>query len=135
MNLNLNMMNRVRNQNIIHFDVFSKSLQDKLIELGYKKEESPSSTSSTTFYLFYYNKKKHTVPGYYEYFSINSYFGYIHFINSIENNPFECCNRFSSPLDFTKENLDKLFEKATNYAANSKKCMIQAKLDEIEKDF
>lgn len=57
MNLNLNMMNRVRNQNIIPFDVFYKSLQDKLIE------------------------------------------------------------------------------KATNYAANSKKCMIQAKLDEIEKDF
>lgn len=135
MNLNLNMMNRVRNPNRIPFDVFSKSLQDKLIELGYKKEESSSSTSSTTFYLFYYNKKKHTVPGYYEYFSINSYFGYVHFINSIENNPFECCNRFSSPLDFTKENLDKLFEKATNYAANSKKCKIQAKLDEIEKDF
>ena len=135
MNLNLNMMNRERNQNIIPFDVFSKSLQDKLIELDYKKEESSSSTSSTTFYLFYYNKKKHSVPGYYEYFSINSYFGYVHFINSIENNPFECCNRFSSPLDFTKENLDKLFEKATNYAANSKKCKIQAKLDEIEKDF
>lgn len=135
MNLNLNMMNRERNQNIIPFDVFSKSLQDKLIELDYKKEESSSSTSSTTFYLFYYNKKKHSVPAYYEYFSINSYFGYVHFINSIENNPFECCNRFSSPLDFTKENLDKLFEKATNYAANSKKCKIQAKLDEIEKDF
>ena len=135
MNLKLNMLNRERNQNIIPFDVFSKSLQDKLIELGYKKEGSSSSTSSTTFYLFYYNKKNHTVPAYYEYFSINSYYGYVHFINSIENNPFECCNRFSSPLDFTKENLDKLFEKATNYAANSKKCRIQAKLDEIEKDF
>lgn len=135
MNLKLNMLNRERNQNIIPFDVFSKSLQDKLIELGYKKEGSSSSTSSTTFYLFYYNKKNHSVPAYYEYFSINSYYGYVHFINSIENNPFECCNRFSSPLDFTKENLDKLFEKATNYAANSKKCMIQAKLDEIEKDF
>lgn len=135
MNLNLNMMNRVRNQNIIPFDVFSKSLQDKLIELGYKKKESSYSTGSTTFYLFYYNKKKHTIPDYYEYFCINSYFGYIHFINSIENNPFEYCNRFCSSSDFTKENLDKLFEKATNYAANSKKCMIQAKLDEIEKDF
>lgn len=135
MNLNLNMLNLERNQNIIPFDVFSKSLQDKLIELGYKKEGSSSSTSSTTFYLFYYNKKKHTVPDYYEYFCINSYFGYVLFINSIENNPFECCNKFSSPLDFTKENLDKLFEKATNYAANSKKCKIQAKLDEIEKDF
>ena len=134
MNLNLNMMNRVRNPNRIPFDVFSKSLQDKLIELGYKKEESSSSTS-TTFYLFYYNKKKHSVPGYYEYFSINSYFGYVYFINSIENNPFENCNTFCSPLDFTKENLDKLFEKATYYAANSKKCRIQAKLDEIEKDF
>ncbi len=132
MNLNLNMMNRVRNPNRIPFDVFSKSLQDKLIELGYKKEESSSSTS-TTFYLFYYNKKKHSVHGYYEYFCINSYFGYVHFINS--DNPFENCNTFCSPSDFTKENLDKLFEKATNYAANSKKCMIQAKLDEIEKDF
>ena len=135
MNLNLNMMNRVRNPNRIPFDVFSKSLQDKLIELGYKKKESSYSTGSTTFYLFYYNKKKHTIPDYYEYFCINSYFGYIHFINNSKNNPFECCNRFSSPLDFTKENLDKLFEKATNYAANSKKCKIQAKLDEIEKDF
>ena len=133
--MNLNMMNQVRNPNRIPFDKFSKSLQDKLIELGYKKEESLSSTSSTTFYLFYYNKKKHTVPAaYYEYFCINSYFGYVHFINS-ENNPFENCNTFCSPSDFTKENLDKLFEKATNYAANSKKCMIQAKLDEIEKDF
>lgn len=135
MNLNLNMLNRERNQNIIPFDVFSKSLQDKLIELGYKKKESSYSTGSTTFYLFYYNKKKHTVPAsYYEYFYINSYFGYVHFINN-ENYRFENCNRFCSPSDFTKENLDKLFEKATNYAANSKKCMIQAKLDEIEKDF
>lgn len=39
MNLNLNMLNLERNQNIIPFDVFSKSLQDKLIELGYKKKK------------------------------------------------------------------------------------------------
>lgn len=133
MNLNLNMMNRVRNPNRMPFDVFSKSLQDKLIELGYKKKKVHILLVVPLFTCFI-TTKRNTL-----YLTIMNIFvlilGYIHFINSIENNPFEYCNRFCSPSDFTKENLDKLFEKATNYAANSKKCMIQAKLDEIEKDF
>lgn len=138
MNLNLkNMFNLVRKPkkipfDVIPFDVFSKSLQDKLIELGYKKF---GTDNTMQFRLFYYNKKEQIVPGYYEYFYIEAYYENIGFANNIENNPCGCWHGFSSPEEFTKENLDKLFEKATNYATNSKKCQIRAKIDEIGKDF
>lgn len=126
------MLKWLRKPKKISFEVFSKSLQDKLIELGYKK----IGTGSTIhFRLFYFNKKKHIVPKDYEYFYIESYFENIGFANNIENNPCGCWHGYCRPEDFTKEHLDTLFEKAINYATYSKKCIIQAKIDEIEKDF
>ena len=133
MNLNLkNVLNLVRKPKKIPFEVFSKSLQDKLIELGYKKSETGNRTY---FSLFYYNKKEHLIPEYYHYFYIESYYENIGFANNNENNPDGCWHGFSRPEDFTKENLDTLFERATTYAIDSKKRRIQIKLDEIGKDF
>lgn len=127
-----NMFNRVRKPKKISFEVFSKSLQDKLIELGYKK----SNTGNRTYFsLFYYNKKEHLIPEYYHYFYIESYYENIGFANNNENNPDGCWHGFCSPEDFTKENLDTLFERATTYAIHSKNCKIQSKIDEIGKDF
>ena len=127
-----NLLNRVRKPKKMPFEVFSKSLQDKLIELGYNKS---STGNRTYFHLFYYNKKEHIVPAHYEYFYIESYYENIGFANNIENNPCGCWHGYCRPEDFTKENLDTLFERATNYATNSKQCRIQAKIDEIGKDF
>lgn len=133
MNLNLmNILKRERKPKKIPYNVFSKSLQDKLIELGYKKK---NKLSRFYFSLFYANKKEHIVPEYYDYFYIEPYYENIGFANNIENNPCGCWHGFCSPANFTKENLDTLFELATNYAIHSKKCRIQAKLDEIGKDF
>lgn len=133
MNLNLmNMCNRVRKPKRIPYDVFSKSLQDKLIELGYKKK---NKLSRFYYSLFYANKKAHIVPEYYDYFYIEPYYENIGFANDIESNPCGCWHGYCSPEDFTKENLDILIEKATNYALNSKKCVVQSKLNDIEKDF
>ena len=128
-----NMFNRLRKPKKISFEVFSKSLQDKLIELGYKKYGADNYT--THFRLFYYNKKEHIVPEYYDYFYIEHYYENIGFANNIENNPCGCWHGFSKPEDFTKEHLDTLIERATNYAITSKQCRIQAKIDEIGKDF
>lgn len=127
-----NILNRIRKSKKISFGVFSKSLEDKLIELGYKKK---NKLSRSYFSLFYANKKAHIVPEYYDYFYIEPYYENIGFANNIENNPCGCWHGFSMPEDFTKENLDILFDRATNYAKFSKKCSIQAKLDEIGKDF
>jgi len=127
-----NLLNRVRKPKKMPFEAFSKSLQDKLIELGYNK----SSTGNRTYFrLFYYNKKEHIVPEYYDYFYIESYYENIGFANNIENNPCGCWHGFSMPEDFTKEHLDELVERATNYVTTSKQCRIQAKIDEIGKDF
>lgn len=127
-----NILNLVRKPKKIPFEVFSKSLQDKLIELGYKKY---GTGNRTYFSLFYYNKKENIVPEYYNFFYIESYYENIGFATDFEYNPCGCWHGFSSPEDFTKENLDELIERAKDYATNSKKCRIQAKFDEIGKDF
>lgn len=133
MNLNLmNMLKRERKPKKISFGVFSKSLEDKLIELGYKKTKR---LARSYFSLFYANKKANVVPEYYDYFYIEAYYENIGFANDIDNNPCGCWHGYCSPEDFTKENLDILFELATNYALNSKKCVVQAKLNDIGKDF
>ena len=128
-----NLFKRLRKPKKISFDIFSKSLQDKLIELGYKKYGTDNHT--THFRLFYYNKKEHIVPEYYEYFYIEHYYKNIGFTNNIENNPCGCWHVFSRTEHYTKEHLDTLIERAINYATYSKKCIIQAKIDEIRKDF
>ena len=133
MNLNLmNILKRVRKPKKMPFEEFSKSLQDKLIELGYKKV---GRLSRYYFRLFYYNKKEHITPEYYDYFYIEPDYENIGFANNIENNPCGCWHGFCRPEDFTKETLDILFELAKNYSIHSKECRIQAKLDEIGKDF
>ena len=126
------MCSRKRKPKKISYGVFAKLLEDKLIELGYKKK---NKLSRSYFSLFYANKKAHIVPEYYDYFYIEPYYENIGFANDNDNNPCSYWHGFTIPDEFTKENLDILFEKATNYAIHSKKCMVQAKLDEIGKDF
>ena len=111
-------------EKLIPVDEFIKQLDAKLVEYGYKRD----CYIILKYKILYFGTKA------YNFFIIDPVNEQVHFVNNENNNP--CCGWTSFGKEkFTKTNLNLLFEKATLYAKLSKKCRIQAKLDEIEKDF
>lgn len=129
MNLWNKFVDYILGEKVIPFDELVKQLDDKLVEYGYKKI---NHIGSTDYDLFYYNSK---VPAnYYTFFQIDTISETVNFANSKDNNPNGCWHSFSKEY-FTKQNIQALFDRVEEYAKFSKKCRIQAKLDEIGKDF
>ena len=111
-------------EKLIPFDEFTKQLNAKLVEYGYKRDYN----IIIKYKIFYYG----TIA--YDFFIIDPVNEVVHFVNNENDNPVGGWTSFGKE-NFTKTNLNFLFEKASLYAKLSKKCMIQAKLEEIEKDF
>ena len=111
-------------EKLIPFDEFTKQLNAKLVEYGYKRDYN----IIIKYKIFYYG----TIA--YDFFIIDPVNEVVHFVNNENDNPVGGWTSFGKE-NFTKTNLNFLFEKASLYAKLSKKCMIQAKLDEIGKDF
>lgn len=129
MNLWNKFVDYILGEKVIPFDDFYKQLDDKLIEYGYKKI---IHIGCTDYYLFYYNSK---VPADdYTFFQVDTINETVNFANSKDNNPNGCWHSFSKEY-FTKQNLQTLFDRVKEYAKFSKECRIQAKIDEIGKDF
>ena len=122
----MNLLNKfikyIFGEKLIPFDEFTKQLDDKLIEYGYKKGSGICGVSEYTLFYFSFNCV---------FFQIDHVCEQVIFVN---NNPFDGFTIFDKEK-FTKTNLNLLFEKAKIFSKLEKKCMIQAKLDEIEKDF
>lgn len=111
-------------EKLIPFDEFTKQLNAKLVEYGYKRDYN----INIKYKIFYFGTKA------YNFFIIDPVNEFVHFVNNENNNPISGWTSFGKEK-FTKTNLNLLFEKASLYAKLSKKCKIQAKLAEIEKDF
>lgn len=129
MNLWNKFVDYILGEKVIPFDDFYKQLDDRLLEFGYKKI---IHIGCTDYYLFYYNSK---VPADdYTFFQVDTINETVNFANSKDNNPNGCWHSFSKEY-FTKQNLQTLFDRVEEYAKFSKECKIQAKLNEIGKDF
>lgn len=129
MNLWNKFVDYILGEKVISFGEFTKLLEEKLNESGYKKV---SHIGSTDYNLFYYNGK---VPeGYFTFFQIDTINETVSFANSKDFNPTGCWHSFSKEY-FTKQHLLALFDRVEEYAKFSKQCRIQAKIDEIGKDF
>lgn len=129
----MNLLNKfieyIFGEKLIPFDEFSKQLDDKLIEYGYKRGCGICGVSEYTLFYFSFNCV---------FFQIDHVCEQVIFVNT---NPFD---GFTNPFDgftifdkekFTKTNLNLLFEKAKIFSKLEKKCRIQSKINEIEKDF
>ena len=129
MNLWNKFVDYILGEKVIPFGEFTKQLEEKLNEYGYKRV---SHIGSTDYNLFYYNSK---VPADdYTFFQIDIINETVNFANSKDNNPTSCWHSFSKEY-FTKQHLQALFDRVEEYAKFSKQCRIQAKIDEIGKDF
>ena len=129
MNLWNKFVDYILGEKVIPFGEFTKQLEEKLSEYGYKKI---IHIGSTDYDLFYYNGK---VPADdYTFFQIDTINETVNFANSKDNNPTGCWHSFSKEY-FTKQHLQALFERVEEYAKFSKQCRIQVKLDELNKDF
>ena len=129
MNLWNKFVDYILGEKLIPFGEFTKQLEEKLNESCYKKV---SHIGSTDYNLFYYNSK---VPADdYTFFQIDIINETVNFANSKDNNPTSCWHSFSKEY-FTKQHLQALFDRVEEYAKFSKQCRIQAKIDEIGKDF
>lgn len=129
MNLWNKFVDYILGEKVISFGEFTKLLEEKLNESGYKKV---SHIGSTDYNLFYYNSK--VTEGYFTFFQIDTINETVSFANSKDFNPTGCWHSFSKEK-FTKTNLNFLFEKASIFAKLSKKCVVMEKLAEINKDF
>lgn len=114
-------------EKVIPFDEFTKQLDSKLVEYGYKRDYGMCVAE---YRLFYFGNK----ATYCVFFQIDRVSEQINFVNNKNNNPRGGWSSFDKEK-FTKTNLNFLFELAKIYAIYSKECRIQAKLDEIGKDF
>lgn len=129
MNLWNKFVDYILGEKVIPFGEFTKQLEEKLNEYGYKRV---SHIGSTDYNLFYYNSK---VPADdYTFFQINIINETVGFVNSKDYNPTGCWHSFSKEY-FTKQHIQALFERVEEYAKFSKQCRIQVKLDELNKDF
>lgn len=129
MNLWNKFVDYILGEKVIPFGEFTKQLEEKLNEYGYKKV---SHIGSTDYNLFYYNSK--VSEGYFTFFQIDTINETVSFANSKDFNPTGCWHSFSKEY-FTKQHLQALFDRVEEYAKFSKQCRIQAKIDEIGKDF
>lgn len=111
-------------EKLIPFDEFTKQLNAKLVEYGYKRDYD----IIIKYKIFYFGTKA------YDFFIIDTVNELVLFVNNENDNPIGGWTSFGKE-NFTKTNLNFLFEKASLYAKLSKKYKIQAKLEEIEKDF
>ena len=122
----MNLLNKfikyIFGEKLIPFDEFTKQLDDKLIEYGYRRGCGISGVSMYTLFYFGFNCI---------FFQIDHVCEQVIFVN---NNPFEGFNIFDKEK-FTKTNLNLLFEKAKIFSKLEKKYRIQSKINEIEKDF
>ena len=122
----MNLLNKfieyIFGEKLIPFYEFSKQLDDKLIEYGYKRGCGIMGVSEYTLFYFGFNCI---------FFQIDSVCEQVIFAN---NTPFEGFTIFAKEK-FTKTNLNLLFEKAKIFVKLEKKCRIQGKINEIEKDF
>ena len=129
MNLWNKFVDYILGEKVIPFSEFTKPLEEKLKEFGYKRVPH---IGSTDYDLFYYSSK---VPADdYTFFNIDIINETVNFANSKDNNPNGCWHSFSKEY-FTKQHLQALFDRIEEYAKFSKQCRIQAKLDELNKDF
>lgn len=113
-------------EKFIPFDEFTKQLNAKLVEYGYKRDYD----IIIKYKIFYFG----IIAYAYDFFIIDPVNEVVHFVNNENDNPIGGWTSFGKEK-FTKTNLNFLFEKASLYAKLSKKYKIQAKLEEIEKDF
>ena len=110
MNLWNKFVDYILGEKVIPFGEFTKQLEEKLNEYGYKKI---IHIGSTDYDLFYYNSN---VPADdYTFFQIDTINKTVNFANSKDNNPTGCWHSFSIEY-FTKQNLQALFDRVEEYA-------------------
>lgn len=108
------------------FDEFSNILQAKLDELNFTKYHTMYSLR----YKNYFSNSE--CSGDFCFVIINFHYNYIGFSNGLD--PTKCWHSLSEYY-LTHENLQYLLNLISEISINSKKCMVQAKLDDLEKDF
>lgn len=127
MNLWNKFVDYILGEKVIPFDEFANQLNDKLVEFGYKRD---SGLCVAQYSLFYFGHKASDCV----FFQIDRVSEQVNFVNNENNNPSGGWTSFSKEK-FTKTNLNLLFEKALTFVKLSKKCVVKAKLAEINKDF
>lgn len=127
MNLWNKFVDYILGEKVIPFEEFTKQLDSKLAEYGYKKDYGMCVAQYSLFYFG--NKASDCV-----FFQIDRVSEQVNFVNNEKNNPSGCWTSFDKEK-FTKTNLNFLFEKASTFAKLSKKCVVMEKLAEINKDF
>lgn len=127
MNLWNKFVDYILGEKVIPFGEFTKQLDEKLIEYGYKRNYC---FAIAEYRLFYFSAKGYDCI----FFQIDRVSEQVNFVNNENNNPSGGWSSFDKEK-FTKTNLNFLFEKASIFAKLSKKCVVKAKLAEINKDF
>ena len=127
MNLWNKFVDYILGEKLIPYDEFIKQLDSKLVEYGFKRD---NGMCVAEYRLFYFGTKAYDCV----FFQIDLVSEQVNFVNNENNNPSGGWTSFSKE-NFTKTNLNFLFEKATTFVKLSKKCVVKAKLAEINKDF
>lgn len=127
MNLWNKFVDYILGEKVIPYDEFIKQLDSKLVEYGYKRD---NGMCVAEYRLFYFGTKAYDCV----FFQIDRVSEQVNFVNNENNNPSGGWTSFSKEK-FTKTNLNLLFEKALTFVKLSKKCVVKAKLAEINKDF
>ena len=108
------------------FDEFTKILQAKLDELNFTKYHTMYSVKYASFF------SNSEYAGVFCFVSINFNDKYIGFSNGLD--PTKCWHSLSEYY-LTTENLQYLLNLVSEISINSKKCLVQSKLNDLEKDF
>lgn len=115
-----------KKKNKYTFNEFSEIIQTKLSELNFTKEIN----NGDIIYKTFFSDEKYT--GVFTFVTIYVDTKRVAFANGLS--PIGCWHSLSEYY-FTNENLNYLLDLLSEISINSKKCLVQAKLNDLEKDF